>query len=413
MSELTDRGTRLCRGCGATDLTSVLDLGDQPLANEMALSQDEPDPAFPLHLRVCPACGLGQVGEYVLPERIFGAEYPYLSSVSSSWVAHAGRYATDMVATLGLQPGALVVEVASNDGYLLAQMQDLGMKVLGVEPAHGVADIARDRGVPTISEFFGLELAERLVAEHGRPRLVAANNVMAHVPDLDDFIRGLAHLCDDGTVVTVENPSFINLLREAQFDTIYHEHFSYLTAHAVAKAVAAFDLELVKVEHLSTHGGSNRYWLTRSGARPVDPSVTETIEGELASGLLDPAVWAAFAADSRSAIDGLRGWLDERRGQGRTVVGYGAAAKGNTLMNAAGVQADDLLLVVDGSEHKQGKFLPGSHVPVAAPPALAERAVDDVLILPWNLAHEIGGLVKTLSPDATCWIAVPSMQPVG
>ena len=413
MIELTERGTRLCRGCGGTELVSVLDLGDQPLANEMAVSQSDPDPAFPLHLRVCRACGLGQVGEYVLPERIFGDEYPYLSSVSSSWVAHAGQYATSMVDALALEPGDLVMEVASNDGYLLEQMQGLGMQVLGIEPAQSVADIARAKGVPTISEFFGLEVAERLVEEHGRPRLVAANNVMAHVPDLHDFIRGLAHLCDERTVVTVENPSFLNLLREVQFDTIYHEHFSYLTAHAVSKAVEPFGLELVRVERLTTHGGSNRYWLTRAGARPVDASVAATIDEEVAAGLLDEGLWTSFAAGSRAAIDGLRHWLDQRRAEGRTVAAYGAAAKGNTLMNAAGVVAEDMLVVVDGSEQKQGKFLPGSHVPVAAPPVLGEHAVDDVLILPWNIAHEIGSLVKALSPSATCWIAVPSMQPVG
>ena len=277
MTELTSRGTSICRGCGHVDLISVLDLGLQPLANEMALTQATPDPTFPLHLRVCPLCGLGQVGEYVLPERIFGADYPYLSSVSSSWVAHAGKYAETMREQLSLTPGDLVMEVASNDGYLLEQMQDLGMKVLGVEPAEGVADIARAKGVPTVTEFFGRETAERLVAEHGHPRLVAANNVMAHVPDLEDFVAGLAVLCDDETVVTIENPSFINLLREAQFDTIYHEHFSYLTAHAVAQVVARFNLELVRVDALTTHGGSNRYWLTRRDTRPPDSSVGATI----------------------------------------------------------------------------------------------------------------------------------------
>ena len=413
MKELSDRGVRVCRGCDSSELTSVLDLGNQPLANEMALSQATPDPAFPLHLRVCGACGLGQVGEYVLPERIFGAEYPYLSSVSSSWVAHAGQYATTMVDRLGLEQGDLVMEVASNDGYLLEQMQRLGLTVLGIEPAHSVADIARAKGVPTVSEFFGLEVAERLVEEHGRPRLVAANNVMAHVPDLHDFVSGLAHLCDDDTVITVENPSFLNLLHEVQFDTIYHEHFSYLTAHAVAKAVEPFGLELVRVERLTTHGGSNRYWLTRAGARPVDDSVKSTIDEELSSGLLDEQLWQTFAGSSRDAIEGLRSWLDEQRAAGRTVAAYGAAAKGNTLMNAAGVVAEDLVVVVDGSEAKQGKFLPGSHVPVAAPPVLAEHAVDDVLILPWNIAPEIGALVRALSPSATCWIAVPSMQRIG
>ena len=234
---LTERGTTVCRGCEATGLTSVLDLGAQPLANEMALSQDSPDSAFPLHLMTCRSCGLGQVGEYVLPERLFGSDYPYLSSVSPSWVVHAGAYARSMCEALDLVSGDLVMEIASNDGYLLEQVQALGMRVLGVEPSARVAAIAVDKGVPTVNEFFGLETARRLVAEHGHPRLVAANNVMAHVPDLRDFTAGLAALCDDRTVITVENPSFLALMRQAQFDTIYHEHFSYLSAHAVTRVV--------------------------------------------------------------------------------------------------------------------------------------------------------------------------------
>ena len=407
---LNQRGSRTCRGCGADGLVSVLDLGRQPLANEMALSQDEPDPTFPLHLHVCPGCGLGQIGEYVLPDRIFGAAYPYLSSVSSSWVAHAGRYCSDMVDVLSLSEGDLVMEVASNDGYLLAQMQARGMRVLGIEPALNVAELARAQGVDTVAEFFGLDLAERLVASHGRPRLIAANNVMAHVPDLRDFIRGLAHLCDVDTVITVENPSFLTLLQEAQFDTIYHEHFSYLTAHAVAAAIDQLGLELVRVDRLDTHGGSNRYWLMRAGVQDPDSSVAETMREEIAAGLLSPEVWDEFARRSRAAIDGLRGWLDQRRASGRVVAGYGAAAKGNTLMNAAGVVAGDLLLVADGSAAKQGTYLPGTHVPVVSPESLADVTVDDVLILPWNIAPEIRRLVEQLAPDASCWTAVPVMR---
>lgn len=411
--ELTERGFRTCRGCGADGLVSVLDLGRQPLSNEMALSTSEPSPTFPLHLRVCPACGLGQIGEYVLPDRIFGAEYPYLSSVSTSWLAHAGEYTRHMTAELGLTEGDLVMEVASNDGYLLTQMRDSGMRVLGIEPAGKVAEIARGRGVETINEFFGLRLAEEVAQSHGRPRLIAANNVMAHVPDLLDFIAGLSHLCDDDTVITVENPSFVTQMLETQFDTIYHEHFSYLSAHAVAVAVAGAGLELTRVEKLTTHGGSNRYWLTRIGAREVHPSVAEVIEEELAAGLLTPELWADFATRSRAVISGLRTWLDERRAAGRTVAGYGAAAKGNTLMNAADVTAADLVVVVDGSEAKQGTFLPGSHVPVAAPSELAATAPDDVLVLPWNIAPEISRLVAELTPDAACWIAVPEMREIG
>lgn len=410
-ASLTPRGRTLCRGCGGEGLVSVLDLGSQPLANEMAETGGDVDPAFPLHLRICPSCGLGQVGEFVLPERIFSDDYPYISSVSTSWVRHAGEYARQMHDELDLCAHDLVVEVASNDGYLLEQVKALGVRVLGIEPAGNVAELARGRGVPTISEFFGLEAAGRVVAEHGHPRLVAANNVMAHVPDLQDFTAGLAALCDDSTIITVENPSFLNLLRETQFDTIYHEHFSYLTAHSVQRVVEPHGLRLVGVDSLPTHGGSNRYRLARATSNvPVAPTVAATLDRELADGLFDPVAWTAFADRSRSAVGGLRSWLDEQQKLGRRVAGYGAAAKGNTLLNAAGGVATDLVVVVDGSVAKQGKLLPGSHVPVVAPSALPDHRPDAVLVLPWNIATEVLPVVQELVPGADCWVAIPSMR---
>jgi hypothetical protein len=411
VQRLTDRGTLVCRGCEARDLTSVFDLGSQPLANELVSSPDAPDAVFPLHLRSCGACGLGQVGEFVLPERIF-SDYPYLSSVSTSWLAHATRYAHRMCADLQLTAQDRVVEVASNDGYLLKQFLSEGVQVLGVEPAANVARLAAEGGVPTIVSFFGREVARRLVTEHGHPRLVAANNVMAHVPDLDDFVGGLALLCDESTVVTVENPSYVTLLKQTQFDTIYHEHYSYLSAHAVQRLALRHALELVRVEELPTHGGSYRYWLAREGAQSVDPSVAAIIEREVEQGLLLPQAWQEFAQRSRQTISGLRSWLDERSAAGRRVAGYGAAAKGNTLLNAAGASAADLVAVVDGSAEKQGKWLPGSRVPVLLPAVLSELAATDVLVLPWNLAAEIVPLVAALAPEAQCWAAVPAMTPL-
>lgn len=409
---LTERGETVCRGCGAGGLVSVLDLGDQPLANELLPTAGAPDEAFPLHLRSCPSCALGQVGEFVLPERIFG-DYPYLSSVSTSWVAHARRYAQAMQEELQLGPADLVVEVASNDGYLLTQFRELGIDVLGVEPARNVAALARSRGVDTVVDFFGRESARRLLEQHRHPRLVVANNVMAHVPDLDDFVGGLSLLCGPDTVITVENPSYTTLLRETQFDTIYHEHYSYLSAHAVARLAARHGLELVRVQDLATHGGSYRYWLAPSGSRRPEPSVPDTIARELSAGLLDPQVWREFAQRSQATIAGLRSWLDERRGAGDRVAGYGAAAKGNTLLNAAGATADDLLAVADGSEEKQGNLLPGSRVPVIVPTELPALQPTDVLVLPWNLADEIVPIVARLSPAARCWTAVPEMQARG
>jgi hypothetical protein len=404
---ITPRGSEICRSCGAYDLVSVLDLGAQPLSNDMGLTADEKLPTYPLHLRICPHCGLGQVGEYVLPDRIFGDNYPYLSSTSTSWVEHAHRYAADRVDDLGLADQDLVLEVASNDGYLLSEFQRLGLRVLGVEPAKNVARLAAEAGVPTITEFFGEATAAAIVAEHGHPRLITANNVMAHVPDLHDFVAGLAGLADDDTVITVENPSLVSLLSDAQFDTIYHEHYSYLTAHAVRTVVREHGLDLVRVEQLSTHGGSNRYWIHRTDA--PDVSVTRALTEERRLGLFDTRLWDSFATRSDAAIDGLREWLHQQTTTGRTVAGYGAAAKGNTFLNAVGDAARTLQYVVDGSAAKQGKFMPGSQVPVLAPAALAQDPVDVVLVLPWNLARELGALVHQLAPDAQAWVAIPRM----
>jgi len=412
-AELTPRGSTVCRGCGASPLVSVLDLGEQPVSNRLLGSPDTDDPAFPLHLRICPACGLGQIGEYLLPDQIFDDEYPYLSSMSTSWLAHAEAYAARLTAELELGSESLVVEVASNDGYLLARFAERGIPVLGIEPSGNVADIAVANGVPTVKEFFGLDTARRIVAEYGHPRVVAANNVLAHVPDLADFALGFAELCDDSTVITVENPSFAVQLEQNQFDTIYHEHFSYLTAHAIRIFARLAGLDLWRVEGLSTHGGSNRYWLGLAGVRPIESSVGQVIADELDSGLLDPAAWRSFAAKSRGAIDGLSAWLEERAGAGRSIVGYGAAAKGNTFLNAVGEPARRISWVVDASPEKQGKFLPGTHVPVVAPDAIAREMPDDVLILPWNLQAEISELVDARSPRSESWVAIPEMRRVG
>lgn len=409
---LGPRGTGLCRGCAATGLRSVLDLGSQPLANEMGASPDDDLDAFPLHLRICPSCGLGQVGEFVLPERIFGSEYPYLSSTSTSWLDHARRYAAAMTHHLGLGPGSFVLEIASNDGYLLSAFADAGVRVLGVEPAAGVAGIARGAGIETVGAFFGPELAETLVAEHGHPDLVVANNVMAHVPDLEGFVRGLAILAGPGTTITVENPSLLTLMLEGQFDTIYHEHFSYLTAHAVDRVVRPHNLRLVRVESLPTHGGSNRYWIRPAGAHGTDPSVTAMLAEERDRGLFDPDLWRRFASSAHEAIDGLRSWLEDRSSAGSRVAGYGAPAKGNTFLNAVGSRARTIAFTVDASPHKQGRYLPGSRIPVLAPTALAEEAVDDILILPWNLVDELAALIRPLRPDARIWVALPGMREV-
>jgi hypothetical protein len=374
----------------------------------MGTTADELLPSFPLHLRICPDCGLGQVGEYVLPDRIFGDNYPYLSSTSQTWLDHCAAYAETFTAELDLTADDLVVEVASNDGALLRAIAARGARVVGVEPASNVARIAESTGVPTIVEFFGVKTAEQIVAEHGHPRLVAANNVMAHVPDIHDFVGGFATLADDATLITVENPSMMSLLRETQFDTIYHEHYSYLTAHAVQRLARAHGLDLVHIDQMPTHGGSNRYWISRS--RQPDETVATVLAQEVAGGLFDRDVWDGFAARSTAAIDGLRRWFTERSAAGEAVAGYGAAAKGNTFLNAVGEASRSLAYVVDGSAEKQGKYLPGTQAPVIAPEQMGSLPVDHVLILPWNIAAELRDLIATHLPAANAWIAIPEMR---
>jgi hypothetical protein len=405
---ISSRGTSECRVCGPQELVSVLDLGAQPLPSEYGRTAEEVLDIFPLHMRICQRCGLGQLGEYVLPERIFHGAYPYLSSASSTWVEHARRYACAMMDTMGLDSQSLVIELASNDGYLLSAFQKLGVPVLGVEPADNVASIAREAGVPTLTEFFGARSAEKILAIHGNPRLIVANNVFAHIPDMHDFMAGMSILADESTVITIENPSFAVLLQQTLFDTIYHEHYSYLTAHSVRVVALAHGLDLVHVDQLPTHGGSNRYWLSRS--RTVDDTVGATLEAEKRAGLFDPNEWAAFATRASAAIEGLRAWFLERRQAGDVVVGYGAAHKGNTFLNAVGVASRTLAYVVDASKEKQGKFLPGSQLPVLAPEQLASAQPSDVLILPWNIAPELAERIRRLTPNARTWVAQPMMR---
>jgi hypothetical protein len=404
---ISSRGVFECRACGEKDLVSVLDLGEQPLPSEYALNASDVLDTFPLHMRICSCCGLGQLGEYVLPERIFHNAYPYFSSASSTWVEHARKYAGLMKTSLGLNGQSLVIELASNDGYLLSEFQKIDIPVLGIEPAENVASIALKAGVPTLTKFFGVNTAEEVLATHGHPRLIVANNVFAHIPDMHDFVEGMSILADDKTLITIENPSLAVLLNKTMFDTIYHEHYSYLTAHSVRAVAKAHGLELVHVDQLLTHGGSNRYWLSRS--QGVDETVKATIDSELMAGLFSPDEWQAFATRASSAIDSLRGWFLDRKRDGDIVVGYGAAHKGNTFLNSVGEASRTLVYVVDASREKQGKFLPGSQVPVIAPELLASANPTDVLILPWNIASEITERIRKLAPNVRIWVAQPKL----
>ena len=405
---LNQRGSSICRGCQSTNLIDVLDLGSHPLPAEYGLRPEDELDTFPLQLKLCRDCGLGQIGEYVFPERIFHETYPYLSSASSTWVQHAANYASEMVQKLSLDNDSLVVELASNDGYLLEQFSEKGIPVLGIEPTSNTANIAEAKGIPTIVEFFGTDLAEELIHKYGKPNLIVANNVYAHVPDLDDFTQGLSKLCGENTVITIENPTFLKLLSNNLFDTIYHEHYSYLSAHAVSKLAARHGLNLFHVDTLVTHGGSNRYWLGKS--QKINKSVSDKLQEELQLGLFDPDFLQSFASRARQSISEFRAWLEVRKASQDVVVAYGAAHKGNTFLNSVGVASKYIQYVVDASFEKQGKYLPGSQIPVLPPSQLAKSDPTDVVILPWNIADELASNISNLAPKAKIWVAQPKLR---
>jgi SAM-dependent methyltransferase len=380
-----------CRFCATPLRYSFADLGTSPLANSY-LSRDQlscGETFYPLQAWVCDRCFLVQLGEYAAPADIF-SDYAYFSSVSESWVAHARHYAETMMRRLALGPSHRVIEVASNDGYLLQFFHRAGVDVLGIEPAANVAQAATARGIPTLVRFFGLETARSLVASGSRADLLVGNNVLAHVPDINDFVAGVHEaLAPDGRA-TFEFPHLLRLIRETEFDTIYHEHFSYLSLLAVQRIFSAHGLSVVEVEELPTHGGSLRVHAKRTeAAGGIDPSVARVLQLELAAGLDRIETYTAFQQSVRLAKRELLKFLSNARRHGRSVVAYGAAAKGNTLLNYCGIRNDFLEYVVDRSPHKQGRYLPGTRLPIYAPERIAETRPDYILILPWNLREEI------------------------
>jgi len=381
-----------CRFCGESLRTSFADLGETPLANSY-LDDAEPstaDPHFPLHARVCDSCFLVQVEDVVPAEEIF-SDYAYFSSFSASWVAHAAAYTKMAIERFGLGPSSSVIEVASNDGYLLQHFVKAGIPVLGIEPAANVASTAEANGVRTLTAFFGLDLATSLRDKGTEADLLLGNNVLAHVPDLNDFVAGLAHLLSARGVLTMEFPHLARLIEDAQFDTIYHEHFSYFSLLVVEKVFARHGLRLFDVEELPTHGGSLRIFATRSDGdpRPVGSGLAKVRRDEAALALDRIESYAGFQARVEAIRDGLLAFLQKTHADGKSVAAYGAAAKGNTLLNYCGVNESRIDFVADVSDQKQGKFLPGSRIPIVAPDRLRDTQPDYVLILPWNLKREI------------------------
>lgn len=381
----------VCRFCQRDLGDVVLDLGTSPLANSYLLASQlvEMEPYYPLKTYFCGNCGLVQLEEYVAPDGIF-SDYDYFSSYSAVMLDHAQTYVQHMMDDFGIDPSRQVVEIASNDGYLLQFFVKSGIPALGVEPAANVAKAAVDRGVPTKVAFFSLNTARKLKKEGVAADLLLGNNVLAHVPDINNFVAGMAFLLKDNGIVTVEFPHLLNMIRETQFDTIYHEHFSYLSLATVVAIFAAHGLRVFRTEKVTVHGGSLRVFACLDGAdRDRDPSVDAVLAEEHDARLNELSGYAGFSESAFSIKLSLLEFLIDVRKKGKKIAAYGAAAKGNTLLNYAGVKSDLLPMVADRSPHKQGKFLPGSRVPIVAPEALLAYRPDYVLVLPWNLRDEI------------------------
>jgi SAM-dependent methyltransferase len=380
-----------CRLCNERLEDSFVDLGMSPLC-ESILSVDQLDGMeryFPLHVLVCGNCFLVQLKEYVSAEEIF-AEYDYFSSYSTSWVSHAQTYCEMIGDRLGLGPQSLIIELASNDGYLLQHFLPLGIPVLGVEPAANVAKIAVQKGIPTRVDFFGGALAEQLVIEGYRADLIVGNNVLAQVPDLNDFVRGMRCLLKPEGVITLEVPHLQRLIEGNQFDTIYHEHFSYFSFITLEKMAVKHGLKLIDVEELATHGGSLRVYLTHQlSERQPARAVTDMLARERDLGFLNIATYASFAEKARRTKRKLLTFLIKAKDEGRKICGYGAPGKGNTLLNYCGIGTDFLDFTVDRNPYKHGRFTPGMHIPICDVSAIDAAKPDYILILPWNLRHEI------------------------
>jgi len=402
-----------CRFCASDITLSLVDLGLQPPSNSYLSRADADEKVFPLRAVVCEDCHLVQLADDVPPGEIFTEDYAYYSSFSASWVAHAKTYAETMTARFGLSSDSKVVEIASNDGYLLQHFVEAGVKVLGVDPAAGCAEAAREKGVPTEVAFFNADTAKRLLVEGHGADLMVANNVLAHVPDIRGFVEGFAILLNDDGVMTVEFPHLLNLLNLVQFDTIYHEHYSYLSLLAVERIFGECGLRVFDVQDLTTHGGSLRVFACKAGNtnHEVMPGLAAMRDIERAAGLDGREAYEGFDAKCQNVRTGLLSFLDQAMADGKTVAAYGAAAKGNTLLNYADVGADAIDFVCDGNPAKQGKFLPGSRIPVLSPDHLGSAKPDYILIMPWNLRTEIADQISAVRAwGGKFVVAVPEIE---
>jgi len=403
-----------CRHCGELLIHTFLDLGNAPPSNAYLNAEDlyKPEIHYPLKIKVCDKCWLVQTEDYAQADVLFTSDYAYFSSTSSGWLAHAETYSRRMTKELSLNSQSLVIEIASNDGYLLKNFFKSGIPCLGIEPTASTAVVAEKLGISIIQEFFGHNLGKKLTHEGRQADLIIGNNVFAHVPDINDFTLGMKAALKKNGAITLEFPHLMQLIKHAQFDTVYHEHFSYLSLHVVSKIFSNAGLRVWKVEELATHGGSLRvYGCHDDESRETHPSVGNILNEEIKSGLLNVQTYLNFQPRAESIKNDLLNFLIEHKRNGIKVVAYGAAAKGNTLLNYAGVKPDLLPFVCDAAEAKQGKFMPGSHIPILPPNELENHKIDYILILPWNIAEEVQQQNISLKEKGVRFvIAVPKLS---
>ena len=404
-----------CRFCKNTLTNEFVDLGFSPPSNAYlkASQLNEPETYFPLRIMVCEKCFLVQIDEFARHEDIFNAEYAYFSSFSKSWLAHAKAYTQMMIKRFGFNEKSQVIEIASNDGYLLQYFKEAGVPVLGIEPTANTAAAAKEKGIESVVDFFGVRLANELVAKGTKAGLLLGNNVLAHVPDINDFVAGLSILLNADGVITFEFPHLLQLIDKNQFDTIYHEHFSYLSLIAVKQVFEHHKLDIFDVEEVTTHGGSLRIFAKHQADNTKNKSdnVAAMLDKEIQFGLNEMVLYQGYQAKAEKVKNDFTQFLIQAKNDGKKVAGYGAAAKGNTLLNFAGIKKDLLQFVVDASPHKQNKFLPGVHIPVYDEQKIKTDKPDYIVILPWNLKEEIAGQLNYIKEwGGRFVVAVPQLE---
>lgn len=406
----------LCRHCKRELEVTFLDLGFAPPSNAYLSDENlqQSEKYYPLKVKVCDSCFLVQTEDYAAADEFFSADYAYFSSTSSSFLEHAAKYAKKMIKELDLDQNSFIVEIASNDGYLLKNFVSASIPCLGIEPTDSTANKADQIGVPTLREFFSESLANKLVKEGNQADLIAGNNVYAHVPDINDFTKGLKALLKTNGTITLEFPHLMSLLDHSQFDTVYHEHFSYLSLHAVVSIFDSCDLRIFDVEKLSTHGGSIRILgCHKNDPRKTSKSVHQLIDEEIKKGITSIETYKNFQKKAEKIKNDLISFLIDKKNKGQTVAAYGAAAKGNTLINFSGLKTDLIKFVCDAAEAKQNKYMPGSHIPIFSPKILDDTEIDYILILPWNIAKEVKKQNSFLLEKGTKFIiAVPEIKEI-